>query len=117
MYGIGGSIMINQDLIDAGYKRWEPAPYEKENCVTDLFQKCITDDVGKKYFINVKRWDFSIYSGRPEDSNRFEATVQFDRKDDITINLDILNPKSVEEVEKVYAEAWETGVYKYYEKW
>ena len=109
--------MTKQELLDAGYKRQEPDSYEKQGCATDLFQKCVKDDVGKRYFINVRRWDFSIYSHRPEDNNRFEATVQFDRKDGIVINLDILNPESVEEVEKVYAEAWETGVYEYYEKW
>ena len=77
--------MTKQELLDAGYKRWEPAPYEKNNCVTDLFQKCVTDDDGKRYFINVRRWDFSPYSGRASDNNRFEATVQFDRKDGTTM--------------------------------
>ena len=48
-------------LEDRGYKRYSPSVIDGEG-VTDCFQKRFDDEKGKKYFINVKRWDFSRFS-------------------------------------------------------
>ena len=105
--------MTNEMLIDAGYKRYSPEPYRE--CQTDLFQKCISDEYGKRYFINIERWDFTKYEIDGRVNVGYETTVQFNRKDGLTVNIEILNPDDIDAVEKIYAEEWDSGKYKYYE--
>ena len=105
--------MTSEELIKAGYKRWEPSLYKE--CVTDLFEKCVKDEKGKRYFIHIERWDFSPYERQGLDPIRFEATVQFHHKNGETVNIDALNGWSVEEMEKFYADLWNLGWFKYYE--
>lgn len=108
--------MTKEELINAGYKRYKPSPIDNE-CVTDLYQKCITDDIGKKYYINVKRWDFSIH-GRNNEPIGYEADVQFRVKNtgEYT-DIVCLDGWSIKDIEKYYADLWYTGMFRYYEKW
>lgn len=108
--------MTKQELIDAGYNRFEPAPIDNE-CITDLFQKCVTDDVGKKYFINVKRWDFSIH-GQRNDPIGYETEVQFRHiSNGEYTDIVCLDGWSIKDTEKYFADLWNTGMFRYYEKW
>ena len=104
--------MTNEDFIKNGYVRCDPAPFDK--CVTDLFQKCVKDEFGKRYYINVKRWDFSSYHKGVGMIN-YEASVQFYYKDDNAVNIDQLSGWTIEEMERHYAELWDTGWFQYYE--
>lgn len=104
--------MNKEDFIKAGYTRWNPSPYEL--LATDLFQKCITDEKGKRYFINVTRWDFSPYE---QNYVRYDASVQFETKSGLTVNMDCLDGWAIEEMEKYYADLWDLGWFDYYEHW
>ena len=109
-------MLTNQDFIDAGYTRWRPSPFYE--CVTDLLQKCVTDEYGKRYYINVNRWDFSRYERSNRTNVNYESTVQFTLKNGAYINIDGLHVGTdwtIEEMEKFYAELWDTGKFKYYE--
>lgn len=109
-------MLTNQDFIDAGYTRWQPAPYNE--CVTDLFEKCIKDEYGKCYFIHVNRWDFSRYERNGRINLNYESTVQFNLKDGGTINVDGLyigTDWTIEKMEQFYANLWDSGMFKYYE--
>lgn len=108
--------MTNQELLDAGYKRWNPSSYTE--CCTDLFQKCVSDDYGKRYFINIFRWDFSRYERKGfETAPRYEAEVQFTHKNGQTVDSTCYNGWELEDIEKYYADLWALGWFKYYEKW
>ena len=108
--------MTNQDFLDAGYTRWEPSPYHE--CVTDLFEKLVSDDVGKKYFIHVEKWDFSKYQVASKIEPNYEAFVQFTEKGTRNaVNIKYLTGFTIEEMEAFYAKQWETGMYEYYEEW
>lgn len=107
--------MTSQDFIDAGYARWDPPKYE--NCITDIFQKCIKDENNnKKYFITVERWDYSSIANSRHIPIRFEASVQLTHKaTGEVVNIDCLSGWSIEDMEKYYEDQWNTGWYKYYE--
>lgn len=109
--------MDKQDFIDAGYQRFAPPPYNE--CATDLFEKCIRDDKGKKYFIHVYVWDFSMYEKIPT-GIRFESEVNLVLNDgnDNYVQIKMLNGwHTIEEMEQYYRNVWDTGMYKYYEEY
>lgn len=106
--------MNNQDFIDAGYQRFTPPPYYE--CVTDLFEKCIRDDKGKKYFIHVYVWDFSMYERTPT-GIRFESEVNLTLNNDNSVQIKMLDGWTIEQMEQYYRNIWDTGMYKYYEEY
>ena len=108
--------MTREELINAGYTRFDPAPISNE-CVTDLYQKCVKDDIGKRYYINVNRWDFS-YHGQTFNPIGFEANVQFRHKDTGEYaDIVCLDGWSLADMEKFYENLWYTGMFRYYDKW
>lgn len=108
--------MTKDTLIKAGYQRWQPSAIDNE-CVTDLFEKCIKDNVGKRYFIHIRRWDFSRYEPTPTPP-RYEATVQFELNNGDTIDVEYLcGDWSIEDLEKFYADMWNLGWFKYHERY
>lgn len=59
--------MTLDDWLNAGYKRYEIPSYSEAYKLADFFlQKCLTDDVGKKYHITVYVYDRSRYPDYPE---------------------------------------------------
>ena len=102
--------MTNEELLRAGYTQWEPSPYK--DCQTDLFEKCIKDEYGKRYFIHVERWDYTKF---PRGIIHYTASVQFQLKDGNTTDIDLLNGWTIEEMEEYYNKLWNTGWFKYYE--
>ena len=108
--------MTREELINAGYDRYDPAPISNE-CVTDLYQKCVKDDIGKKYYINVNRWDFTP-CGQKNEPIGYECNVQFrHKKTGEYTDIVCLDGWSVADMEKYYADIWYTGMFRYYEKW
>lgn len=103
--------MTNQELLDAGYKRWAPSPYREFE--TDMFEKCVRDEKGKKYFIHISRWDFTQLDNQV--NVRYDSTVQFTHKNGEVVNVDGLNGWDLQELEKFYEDLWNTGWFKYYE--
>ena len=109
--------MTDKELLDAGYKRYDP-PSIHADCVTDLYQKCIKDDTGKRYFISIERWDFSRISHRASDTQpSFETTVQFTHKNGETVDITCYNGWEIDQIEKFYDDLWKLGWFKYYEKY
>lgn len=106
--------MDKQDFIDAGYQRFAPPSYNE--CVTDLFEKCIRDDKGKKYFIHVYAWDFSMYERTPT-GIRFESEVNLTLNNDNFVQIKMLDGWTIEQMEQYYKNIWDIGMYKYYEEY
>ena len=107
--------MTGQDFIDAGYTRWDPVL--NADCVTDLYQKWFKDDNGKRYAITVERWDFNRISPLKQ-KPKFQWSVQFNNKSNgETVDITCLHGWSIEDAEKFYADLWNTGWFKYYERY
>ena len=108
--------MTKEDFKNAGYIRFEPPPYE--NCITDMFQKCFTDEEGNKlYFITVERWDYTPVAPRGQHIPiSYNFTVQFNTHDNRTLNIDCFDGYDIESAEKFYADMWNTGWFKMFER-
>lgn len=92
------------DLIASGYKEYRVPQFKKADAV---FQKCIYDDKGKRYFINVYQY---FYSSR--------VTIEFDAQfitKQGTLNLTLFSKPTIEGAEELFAQLWETLERPYYE--
>lgn len=77
-----------EDLISYGFREWPINPQVDKH--ERHWQYCYRDNIGKKFFVNVRLWQFSKYStaDRPvEDS--FDAYCQFDMNGPKTFNVDL----------------------------
>ena len=111
--------MNDKDIEKAGYKRFDYLPLFHEGATT-FWQKRIVDDIGKKYFIDVYRYDFPEhpYTGDKIPTS-YEFSMQF-CKDGDALNVELLsswNDKSIEEIEAFIEEMWTKLNLDYYEKW
>lgn len=105
--------MNNEMLIKAGYKKYAP-PSVWGDFVEVLFQKRFDDEIGKKYFIDVKKCTSRYY-----DEPHYEVEVQLYQKD--THNaMDITwlhGWESIKEIENFMEKFWNNEEYDYYERW
>lgn len=106
--------MNKEELLSRGYTRYNP-PLHKE-CVTDFFQKCIKDDVGKRYYIDIELWDFSRFARNL--MPRYQASVQLTHKQTGPV-VDIVchDGWSIDALEQYYDDLWSSGKYEYYERY
>lgn len=107
--------MTNQEFLDAGYARFNPPPYE--DCITDMYQKCIYDENrNKKYFITVERWDYTPVSNGRKIPVHYNFSVQFQYKLGGTVQMDCFSEGwTVEKVEEYFEYIFGTGIFEYYE--
>ena len=105
--------MNDKVLLDAGYKKYS-APSIWEDFVEVIFQKRFDDEIGKKYFIDVKKCTSSYY-----DEPHYEVETQLYQKDTHNaMNIVWLHGwKSIEEIENWMDKFWNNEEYDYYERW
>lgn len=111
-------LITDTKIRQVGYTEYAPSPIDNE-CVTKSFQKCFKDDVGKKYYINIKRWDFPPhpYTGEPIPTS-YEFEVQFNTEDDRVMDLTLFSHGwTIENAEEFVEEMWHKMNLRYYEKW
>lgn len=104
-----------EDIEKADYKIYEPSKLDGD-CVTCLYQKRFTDEVGIKYFITINKWDYSRY--KIDEPIRYESHIQYyytkDRKAlDVTFHWDW----ELAEVEEFAEKIWNDNNFEYYERW
>lgn len=120
--------MTVQELLDNGYKEFRP-----NSIITSAnksFQKRVSDDIGKKYFITVNY--FEPYEDKPYPS--FEVDLQFEKKiDNITVVHNILlfgfavydeekqindySLMSIKTIEEHIESVWNSLNFEYHEKY
>jgi hypothetical protein len=108
--------MTEQLILECGYQEYKPSPLEHEG-ITKCWQKRFDDDVGKKYFINIHRWDLPPHPYTHEltpTSYEFECQLN---KNDKPINLNMFNGWSIQEAEEWVEDVWSKCGCDYYEKW
>lgn len=110
--------MTDRDFIERGYSEYEPTEFDSE-CVVKRFQKRFDDDIGKKYFIDILKWDFSkfpnIYDPYP-----YEYTVQLyhgNKPDADALDLYFHSSWNIDDVETFVEKIFSTGDFDYYETW
>lgn len=107
--------MINKEiLLASGYKRYEPNSIINEYA-TDIYQKLISDERGKKYFITFSY--LPAYAVAPE---AYEADMQIneDHVTGCTINVRLWNTNNatLQQIEEKFERIWLAAGSNYYEK-
>jgi hypothetical protein len=110
---------LTRQLESAGYKYWHDTTGFKQ-FTQHMFQKCIKDDIGKKFYINIWHYDQRTYGETtlPESlciEVQFQ-TLEGDILDGGVVNVELNTNKF--EVAEVYLEnMWLVLGYDYYDKW
>ena len=109
-----------QDWFGAGYRRYNQSTH---NLSDFLLQKCIRDEQGKKYFINVwvyEHFNKEYFSRVPAMKPvSFSPEVQFCKDGDFTTNIDLIlsEDNTVNAVEQYFESFWLFLERPYYEKY
>ena len=101
---------MQEMFLNNGYK-----PYEADNKY--FMQKCIRNEHGKKYFINVNMFDMRRFNKNIESLSDFayDADVQFNTVDEETFEVklfEVINPK---QVENFFERVWKNMTCEYYD--
>ncbi len=109
--------MCDQDLLNLGFKKFSPSSFDS-NDVEICFQKRYDNEIGKKYFITVKKWKAWRHPHTGElIPPAYEYDTQLYKKDGHdAINLLFHSSWELEDVEKYLEAMWKTGLFDYYEK-
>lgn len=109
--------MLSPELLkEKGYKEYRKTPFE-HNGVEHVYQKCFCDDHGKKYFIDVKKWEDMChpYTGDIIPGG-YEYELQLYQKGTHNaINMLFFNSWELDAVETFVENMFQTGVLDYYE--
>lgn len=121
------SNITDEYLLEHGFKPYDPLQYFDNASIIKRFPKRYDDDVGKKYFIDVKKWsnDFVPLDRRDEwwTPYAYECEVQLhtdqpDKEyDGKYLELNFHTDWNLEEVEQFVENVWQTQHMGHYEKW
>lgn len=111
-------IIDDQYLIDQGFTRYDKTPYDNDS-VECIYQKCYKDDIGKKYFINIKKWKpWTHPYTEAVQPTTYEYGIQLYKKDSHdAINLLFHSTWKLTDVEMYLDAMWNTGLFDYYEEY
>ena len=108
---------ITQAILEAaGYRRYRNSSRADSlrEAYRDSYQKAITDERGKRYFIDIVRGHF-YYLDRGIDREFVTPSVQF-RRGDTTVEVEMIHhQETLAQVEAFFAEMWTTMRFDYYE--
>lgn len=81
--------MTIDELISYGFKEWPINPQLDKH--DRQWQYCVRDEFGKKFFVQVRLWQFSRYAtpSNPSIPDGFDAYCQFDMNGPKTFNVDL----------------------------
>lgn len=109
-------MLTREALLTAGYK-----PFKQKNIkefTNNFYQKRFDDGKGKRYFITIAEYDNRTYKDThpmlPEFS--YSPDGQFEANG-VTFNVEMLTPKSVEQMEAFFERMWVDMKCDYYEEW
>lgn len=82
------------------------------------WQYCVKDEIGKKFFVQIRLWNFSKYSNEEREVfDSFDAYVQFDLNGPKTFNVDLsVNDMSPDQVIDWFHDVFLAMNCSYYEK-
>ena len=89
------------------------------NALQNVFRNVLAMTQEKKYYIDIKRWDFPPHPHTGEHvPTSYEFEVQFNTKDDRVMNLTLFSRGwTIENAEEFVEEMWQKMNLRYYEKW
>lgn len=108
-------------LKEHGFHEYKPTQFDS-NSVVLRFQKRYDDDFGKKYFIDVLKWDNSYvpYDRRDKWWKQYSYTYETQItlfKDRKALNFEFFSDWTLEQVEKFMEDLFDRMKVNYYESW
>lgn len=116
--------ITEQSLLDAGYNKFKD--YHNFKKADTTYQKCIRDEHGKKYFIDVYGYNFSKYPAwQPDAYNTTGWSYMFIGSFDscgnhgfsFQPNHPSMDEESIEYYETLFEHVWNTLKPEYYERY
>ena len=104
-----------------GFKEYNPTRFDNDSVIL-RFQKRYDDDFGKKYFIDILKWDNSYVPANRRDkwwkpySYTYETQITM-FKDCKALNFEFFSDWTLEQVEKFMEDLFEKMKVNYYESW
>jgi len=123
---------LQDQLVSKGYKKWVSEATRKFKMTDTLYQKCITDEKGKKYFIDLYYYPETKHyyyndlneNGTVKTDNfvvlpeSIQAEVQFTGDGVTDEHMDVkLFTKDIDKIEEVFENMWVKLGLGYYELW
>lgn len=109
--------MTDEYIIEKGYKEFAPSRFDNASIVK-CFQKRFDDEIGKKYFITIKKWDWTPYHYIDISDYTYELDTQIYKKDTHEpINLSFFSGWHLDDVEDYMEKIWNAELFDYYEEW
>lgn len=109
--------ILQEDLLSRGYKKHVSESNKIFKMTDTLFQKRISDEKGKKYFINL--WYYAEgRHGQTSLPESIQAEVQFETDGVTHENMNVtLFTRDIDKIEEVFENMWVTLNLGYYELW
>ena len=118
---------FKENLLENGYKKFKP---HLKDSFTESYQKCIRDDIGKKYFINFYYHPDQLFRNNQVWKSRLELEIQFNKvykKKEYTYNLTMFSMYKVNkekihimhplnEIEELVEDMFKKQKFEYYEQ-
>ena len=103
-------------LKEKGYKEYPTGPFDSDG-IERCFQKCIKDEKGKCYFIDVNIWEDMFHPAtREEIEGGFEYVIYFYNKERLPIKMLFYAGWEIEDVEEYAKKLFATGLFQRYEE-
>ena len=109
--------MTEQDILNAGYVEYPKTQFDHEG-IEKNYQKCIKDNKGKKYFIDIHKWKDWWH---PYTHEKYEGGYEYfcqlsDGVTDKPVNLIFFSGWTIKEVEETIEKIWQIQ-FRYYERY
>lgn len=115
-------LLTDDYFLNRGYKKYDRTQFDSDMVMYN-FQKCFSDENGKKYFIDIhknshdwmREWDrqqewYTPYS--------YEFSCQLYKKDThAAVNMEFFSDWTIEQVEEFIEKLFQNGELDYYERW
>lgn len=106
---------IRDWLIPLGFHEYAPTQIHHSGIIT-CFQKRYDDDIGKKYFIDVNVWDWTMFPKIPEKYHPEITGQYYQAGTHDAVNFEFID-WDLEAVEQWLDKLFELGVLEHYEEW
>jgi hypothetical protein len=110
------SIDFQALLLASGYVKSVSKHYTTYKTTDTLYQKRITDSIGKKYYINIW-WYSEKWYAETLSPESIQAEVQFTGYEDDETTDVLLFTKDLVKIEAKFEEMWNLLKFDYYERW
>lgn len=113
--GAAMKITSEEQLRERGFLSYPPTVFDSSNVVI-RYQKRYDDEIGKRYFLDCKVWDWT-WTGRVPMDRSYELETQLYQKgthEAIDLNF---HDNDLEAVEKFIDALFDAGLVEHYEEW